>query len=297
MAGQEPIGPPQQKEAAAVASAKADEKEHEADREAIRRQSRDFVQAFAKGDAKAVASSWTEQGEYYDDAGTALRGRAEIEKEFAQFFKDHPKSQVAVEIESIRFPSRDLAVEEGVLRQLQEGKELPSSTRYRALHVREEGQWKTALCREWGSGQDRLQDLIWLLGDWKGAAKDQEMQLSFEKDKKTPSIVGHFSKKSGGDVVGSGTIKISLDPQTGQLRSWHFDADGGHGQSLWIRDGNRWVLDAVGVQVDGTSTAAVNVLTRINNDAFTWRSLDRLAGDEPLPDTAPIKLTRVTQSK
>ena len=95
----------------------------------------------------------------------------------------------------------------------------------------------------------------------------------------------------------SGTIRISHDPQTGQLRSWHFDDNGGHGQSLWIRDGNRWVLDAVGVQPDGTETAAVNVLVRINNDAFTWRSLDRVAGDEALPDTPPVKLTRVAASK
>jgi uncharacterized protein (TIGR02246 family) len=297
IAGQEQIAPPKPKEPPTGAAKAADEAQHDADREAIRKQSAEFVQAFAKGDAKAVAAAWTEQGEYYDDAGAALRGRSEIEKEFAQFFKEHPKSQVAVEIDSIRFPSRDLAIEEGVLRQLRDGKELPSSTRYRALHVRDDGQWKTALCREWGGGQDRLQDLIWLLGRWKGAAKDQEMELSFEKDTKTPSIVGHFTRKAGGGAVASGTIKISLDPQTGHLRSWHFDDDGGHGQSLWTRDGNRWVLDAVGVEADGTDTAAVNVLARINNDAFTWRSLDRVAGDEALPDTAPIKLTRVVASK
>jgi uncharacterized protein (TIGR02246 family) len=284
--GQEKIAPPKEKEAAAKesagktsAKAAADDARHEADREAIRKQSSEFVQAFAKGDAKAVAAAWTEHGEYHDDNGTALRERAEIEKEFVQVFKEHPKSRVAVEIESIRFPSHDLAVEEGVIRQLQDGKELPSSTRYRALHVREDGQWKTALCREWGSGQDRLYDLIWLLGDWKGSAKDEEMDLSFEKDKKTPSLVGHFSKKSGGEVVASGTLKISLDPQTSHLRSWHFDDNGGHGQSLWTRDGNRWVLDAVGVEADGTETACVNILTRINND------------------TAPVKLTRVAAGR
>src|SRR4029450_12487203 len=101
IAGQEKIAPPKEKAPGANAAAKAEEPQRAADREAIRRQSGDFVQAFAKGDAKAVAASWTEQGEYYDDTGTALRGRAEIEQEFAQFFKEHPTSQVAVEIDSI----------------------------------------------------------------------------------------------------------------------------------------------------------------------------------------------------
>jgi len=30
-------------------------------------------------------------------------------------------------------------------------------------------------------------------------------------------------------------MRIGYDPQRGGLRSWHFDADGGHGQSLtWL---------------------------------------------------------------
>jgi uncharacterized protein (TIGR02246 family) len=268
-----------------------------ADEEGIRQQSREFAKAFESGNAKAVASFWTEQGEYFDDTGLALRGRAEIEKEFAQFFKEHPKSQVAVEIESIRFPARDLAIEEGVLLQRAEGKALPASTRYSVIHVRENGQWRIAVCREWGAGQDRLHDLAWLLGEWKGGTKDQETLLSFEKDKKSSSIFARHTKKLKGEVVASGAIKISLDPHTGQLRSWHFDDDGGHGQSLWIRDGNRWVLDAVGALADGTDTAGVNVLTRINNDSFTWRSIDRVAGGEALPDTVPVKLARVASTK
>ena len=46
-----------------------------------------------------------------------LRGRAAIEKAFAEFFKEHPKSKVEVRIESIHFPARNLAIEEGILRQ------------------------------------------------------------------------------------------------------------------------------------------------------------------------------------
>src|SRR5436190_1757226 len=79
------------------------------------------------------------------------------------FFKDRPGGKIEVRIDSIRFPSRDSAVEEGVLRQVRDGKELPTSTLYSTVHVREDGRWRIASSREWGAGQDRLEDLEWLL--------------------------------------------------------------------------------------------------------------------------------------
>jgi uncharacterized protein (TIGR02246 family) len=262
------------------------------DREAILKSSRDFAQAFAKGDAKAIASFWTENGEYHDESGEVVRGRDAIEKAFAEFFKDKPSTKVEVLIESIRFPAHDLAIEEGILRQGGGDKELPATTLYSVAHLREAGQWKIVVAREWGAGQDRLHDLDWLLGEWKATIQDQEVILSFSKDKSKPFHVGQFTKKAKGKVVSSGTMKIGLDAQRGQLRSWHFDDDGGHGQAVWVRDGNRWVLDSIGVLADGTETAAVNILSRLSPNEVTWRSIDRVMGDEKLPDTVPIKLTR-----
>ena len=117
--------------------------------------------------------------------------------------------------------------------------------------------------------------------------------LTFTRDGQKPFLLGRFTRRAGGKEVDSGTMRIGLDPQTGRLRSWHFDAGGGHGQALWVRDGSRWVLDAVGVLGDGTETASVNVLGRVNNDAITWQSIDRVMGDQALPDTAPLRLSRV----
>lgn len=269
----------------------------EADRAAVRKSAEDFAGAFSKGDAKAVAAFWTEKGEYHAD-GIAVRGQAAIEQGFATFFKDHPDHKVDVKIESIRFPSANIAIEEGVVRQLGSGKELPSSAIYSVTHVREADGWKIAVAREWGSRQDRLTDLDWLVGQWRGGTKDQEAVLTFARDKNKPLLVGEFEKLVKGKVVAAGTMKIGADPQRpGQLRSWHFDSDGGHGQALWFRDGNRWVLDAIGVTGDGGDTHALNLLGRLGNDAFTWRSVDRVAGGRPLPDTTPIQLKRVAAAK
>jgi uncharacterized protein (TIGR02246 family) len=268
-----------------------------ADRAAIEKSSADFAQAFSKGDAKAIAAMWTEAGEYHDDNGTSLRGRAAIEEAFREFFKKKTDGAVDVLIESIRFPARDLAIEEGTLRQRSAGKELPTTTRYAVLHVREAGQWRIAVSREWGGDQDRLEDLTWLIGTWSVKFQDNDVSLTFTRDQDKPFITGEFLKKAKGKEAASGTMKIALDPQTGRLRSWHFEDNGGHGQALWVRDGNRWLLDAVGVSPDGAETACVNILGRVSPDEITWRSIDRVAGDLHLPDTVPIKLTRASGAK
>jgi len=274
-----------------------DATEKKTDRDAIEKSSREFVKAFEKGDAKAVAALWTEQGEYHHEGGPLVRGRAAIEEALAEFFKERPNNKVDVLIESIRFPSADLAIEEGLLRHSSASKDLPHSTLYSVTHVREGGRWKIAVSREWGAGQDRLEDLDWLVGKWKTAAGDQETQLSFNRDTERPYLQGQFTKKVKGKVVSSGTMRIGIDPERGQLRSWSFEDDGGNGQALWLRDGNRWVLDSIGVLNDGTETASVNILTRVNNNELTWRSIDRVMGDQELPDTVPLKLSRVTGGK
>ncbi len=269
----------------------------DADTEAITKSSGDFAAAFARGDAKAVAALWTEQGECEDADGSVAQGRAAIEKAFAETFKDKKQGTLDVEVRSVRFPSRDIAIEEGFLRHTPAGAGLPSSTLYTATHVREDGKWLIATSREYGAGQDRLGDLAFLVGKWEGGPKGEEVTLSFAKDPDGPFIAGRFTRRAGGKDGPTGTMRIGFDGDRRQLRSWHFDAEGGQGQCLWLRDGDNWVLDAVGVTGDGTITAAVNMLARLGPDEITWRSIDRVVGGEPLPDTVPVKLTRVPAAK
>ena len=270
----------------------------QADEEAIRKQARDFVQAFAKGDAKAIAAQWTENAIYRGERGEIVRGRAAIEKEYADFFKEHPKCQVELRIESITFLSRDSAMEDGILQLRHACADLPTSTRYTAMHVREDGQWRTSMCSESGASEDKLHDLDWLVGKWTAKSDDFEVTMSFDWNEKRSAIVGQHNTKDSGGFVSSGHQRIALDPSTGQLRSWMFSDDGGHGTGFWARDGNRWVIHASSVLPAGSSGSATNILSRVNNDEFLWRSVDRttvLEGGFPesLPDTLPIKLIRV----
>jgi uncharacterized protein (TIGR02246 family) len=277
--------------------AKPADESREADREAIRRAGEAFAAAFEKGDAKAVAALWTDAAEYVHEDGVTLRERAEIEKAFTEVFKGGPPAKFEVDVRSVRFPSKDTAIEEGFLRHIPSGPGLPSSSRYETVLVREGGKWLIARSREWAAGQDRLGDLGFLIGRWEGGPTGEEVSLSFAKDPDGPFLNGKFSRRVGGKPGPTGTIRIGLDAERGQIRSWHFDADGGQGQCLWLRDRDNWVLDAVGVTGGGAITAAVNMLARLGPDEITWRSIDRVVGGEPLPDTVPIKLTRVAAAK
>ncbi len=268
----------------------------DSDREAILQSARDFTAAFEKADAKGLAAMWTDQGEYESDDGTILRGRGDIEAAFAAHFKARPAEKMEIKVENIRFPSRDTAIEEG-LTCTTAGDLLPDSARYRVVHVREDGKWRIALCREWAAGANRLADLDWLIGTWRGQAKDQEMAISFAREKDRPFIVGEFTTTAAGKTIFLGTMKIGLDPLTGQFMSWHFDPDGGYGHGVWFRVGKHWAVDSHGVQGNGAETAAVNVLTHYGSDELGWGSIDRMIAGRKQPDSPPMRLKRAAAGK
>jgi uncharacterized protein (TIGR02246 family) len=268
------------------------DKEHDPDRQAIHQSARAFVRAFNEGDAKAVASLWTEQAEYVDDSGAVLHGRPAIEKAYAELFKAHPKARIDVRPESVHFPTTNTAIEQGLVTLTLPGGELPITTAYRAIQVREGGQWRIAFCQEWGADQDKLEDLAWLIGSWTARPEGREVHLKFAWNEKKTLIRNQFTIKESGKVTSSGTQTIGIDPRTGQLASWTQDEEGGRGEALWFRDGNRWVVDSAGVLPDGTETLALNVITRLNDNEFLWRSVDRVVGEDEVSDTEPVKLVR-----
>jgi uncharacterized protein (TIGR02246 family) len=279
-------------ESRSVAQKPAADNPHAEDEAAIRQQAADFATAFARGDAPAIAASWTDKAEYMEETGVELHGRKAIEQAFAEFFEDHPGARISFAIESIRFPASDLAIEEGTSSLVHGGAELPASSRYFAIHVRQGGEWKTAISREWGAEEDRLEDLDWLIGDWDAETPEGRTHLGFAWNAAHTVIEGTFKTEADGQTTSSGRQHIIRDPRTGELNSWIIDDQGGRGEAAWVRDGNRWLLETNSVESDGITTSSTNVLTRLNDHEIMWRSVHRMADDVELPDTDPVKLAR-----
>jgi uncharacterized protein (TIGR02246 family) len=280
--------------AVAEKAAEAKEPKRADDEAAIRKATAAFIKAVEKGDAKAVASAWTEQGEYIGDDGTTIRGRAAIEETYAKAFADAKKKRRKLEItvESIRFPSKETAIEEGYAKSYRGDAKEPTASRYSVLHVREGGRWLMALLREWPDEGVSLRDLDWLIGTWEAKNDEAEVRTTYEWDAKKNSIRCHITIKGKGRDV-TGTQILLKDPRSGELRSWTFDDEGGFGDGAWDRDGKRWVIKASGVQTDGGELTATNILTPIDKDSFTWTSTERTLDGDDLPSIPPIKVKRV----
>lgn len=282
----------EEKPAAGPAKAGKDKDAHEEDIAAIKKASKEFAKAFEKGDAKKVAGFWTQDGEYIADDGTKYQGRDELEKAYAEFFKNNKNLKVQIDMESLRFPSKNTAVEEGYIK-VRKGKSAQDTTaKYSVLHVKEDGQWQMAIVREWPGDGLNLHDIDWLIGSWQAKRDDTEVHTKYEWTANKKYILATFTIKTK-DQVYKGKQIITQDLSTGTIRSWTFEDEGGFGEADWVKDGKKWVIESAGASADGARLSATNIMTPLDEDSFLWQTVDRTSDDQSLPDVPPIKVTRV----
>jgi uncharacterized protein (TIGR02246 family) len=263
-----------------------------ADRAAIRKALDEFESAFHKGDAKAVAAFWTAEGEYINDDGTTFHGRSALEKAYTEFFAKNPDNALDAEVSSIRFPSKDTAVVEGYFKLKSGKKKELSVSRCSFLYAREDGKWLLAIAREWPGDGLSLRDLEWMIGTWEAKRDGTVVTTKYEWTANKSFIRCQFSITKDGKTQG-GMQMIAKEPDTGALRSWTFEDEGGIGETVITRDGKKWIFTASGVTASGQDLTATNILTPIDSDSFLWQSTERTLDDDELPDLPPIKVTRV----
>jgi uncharacterized protein (TIGR02246 family) len=288
MAAQDKKEPAQEKKAA--------DPKREADKQAIDKLVQDQIQAFNNKDAKALAANWTEDSEYSRNDDVPFRGRAAIEKGYTDYFKTlKGKPKVEVQVDGLRFPSRDSAYSEVTLRLKNEEGEVIASSWRNTLLVREDDQWKVAIVSEWDRDEAAdvsLKELEWLIGTWQASNKEREVTTTYEWDENKAFIRGKYTVKEGAKVVEDGTQMITKDNAEGAIRSWVFQSDGGFGDGLWTREGKKWTVDLSGVTASGSTLEATTIYIHLDANTFTWQAVDQLVDGEPVADTQPIKVTK-----
>ena len=118
------------------------------DKEALFNNAKAFADAFEKGDANAVAAFWAEDGDYVDLNGRRLQGRPAIENAFKDFFAENKGLKLRIDVNSVRFVTPDLAVEDGRTSVIPPDGAPPTQARYTSLHVKKNGQWVLESVRE-----------------------------------------------------------------------------------------------------------------------------------------------------
>ncbi len=269
-----------------------------AEESAIRATIGSYVAAYNRGDAKAVASHWSESGEWISPSGQRFQGKRAIEKEMQTLFTEEKGMRIEVVNPSIRMVSPDVAIEEGTVRVIHPS-EPPSESTYLAVDVKERGQWKLNTVRETEvpetpAASPQLQELAWLVGDWvdDSPGVDDTATVSWTKNKTFLTYAFKVSGPGMDDL--EGTQVIGWDPAAGTIRSWMFDSDGGFGEGTWLKKDNSWIVKFNQTLPDGRKASAISVYTPVDGNTFTWKSIGRKLDGEFLPNLDEIKMVRKT---
>jgi uncharacterized protein (TIGR02246 family) len=257
-----------------------------------------FVEAFHKGDAKAVAAFWTADGDYTDITGRQFKGREAIEKAFKSLFAENKGLKLRIDIAALKFVTADVAIEDGTTSVIPPDGGPPSRARYTIVHVKKEGKWLLSSVRDTPytppSNHEHLAGLEWVIGDWASDGdKGEVVRVEFAWTESRNFVLASFATTFKNITIGGGTQRIGWDPLAKNIRSWTFETNGGFGEGTWTQDGDKWVAKSTGVVREGKKVTATNILTRIDADTMSWESKDRTEDGKPLPDIKPIKMKRV----
>jgi uncharacterized protein (TIGR02246 family) len=264
---------------------------------AITKTAEAFVEAFQKGDAKAVAAFWTQDGDYVDLTGRVLNGRPAIEKDFADLFAENKDLKLRIEIASLKFPTPDTAVEDGTTAVLEPDGTAPSRARYSNFFVKQDGQWLLASVREAAyvppSNYENLRGLEWVIGEWVDESPGGETaRVSFAWSPDQNFIISTRTVETKDGTLDRGTQWIGWDPVTKQIRSWNFEADGGFGEGAWTKDGDTWIVKTTSVVTDGSKVTATNIVSPIDADTISVQSKEQTVDGKAIPDTKETKMKR-----
>jgi uncharacterized protein (TIGR02246 family) len=272
----------------------SDQSANEAD---IRKMVDSYVQAFNRHDAKALAEHWSPDAVYLNrTTGEEVLGRPAIAEQFTALLREQPELKLDVTVESIQFISPNVAVENGTSRFLAPNAE-PEDIEYTAVEVKRDGKWLldrvTDKTKESvPSHYEQLKVLEWMVGQWTDAEDNTEVELDCNWTKNQNFLTRAFKISIDGSVSAAGVQLIGWDPTAKTIRSWTFDSNGAFAEATWEQKGGRWFLRNRGTLPDGRAATMVNVMKKIDDNSFTWQTVERTAGDELLPNIDEIRIVR-----
>lgn len=265
----------------------------------IRQAAKEYVAAVNRGDADAIAAFWTEEGDLVDGSGRVSKGRDLAKAAAARERGAEAEARLAVTVDSIRFLTPEIAVEDGTVESHGDAGQLMFG-RYSAIWVKRDDKWlldtvrETAVRRQ--THHDHLRQLAWMVGTWReeGPKPTVEMTCQWSPDKNF--LLREIKITPPGEDPFTVSQRIGWDPSIRKIKGWTFDADGSFGEGEWSRDGQRWSVSSTGVLKDGQTIEAKTVYTRVGDDAFTSESSGFGQSGLPIPQHK-LKLVRKPAGK
>lgn len=264
-------------------------------RKELHRAMQEYEDAFNRADAKQLAACWTEAGQYVTASGARLEGPDAIHKAYTKLFAKKEGLRLQTSTSRVQSIAPDVVLEEGVVRLISEN-EPPAEARYEAIHVKDDGQWKLSRVRETvmsasGGHHEQLKELQWMVGQWTTRDDTASVDSQCQWTKNKSFLKRSFCVQDDAAQVDV-TQYIGWDASTGQIRSWSFDSEGGFEQGVWRQVDHQWIVDATATLPDGRRGSAERVLKPVDDDTFTWRSVNRQVDGRLLPSLDEVTVIR-----
>jgi uncharacterized protein (TIGR02246 family) len=257
-----------------------------------------YIAAYNQKDAAKLVAFFTPEGTLIDSENVATRGRGAIAQEFSEGFAERSSYTLQAKIDRIRLITPDVAQAEGVAR-LVSPKEGTIANQFVVLLARQGDAWKIVEIREFRAPagsvtpSERLKELEWMVGEWVDESEDVQVSSTVRWGQGKGYLVRDYFVQIKGEPATSGVMIIAWDPQTEQIKSWIFNADGSRGEGSWTRaTENQWVVKAHGSTADGWPTSATQVISLVNKDAVKTSSTDRIIGGEIARDIEDVIMVR-----
>ena len=256
-----------------------------------------YVAAFNQGDAKALAALWSPEAVYLNPlTGQQVIGRAEIEKQFAGIFAELKGARLEAQTNSVQLVSPNVAVEHGTAK-VSGPEQPPEQSEYTAVYVKRDGQWLLDRVTEEDvsvppSHYEQLKELEWMIGTWVDQDEQSRIETTCQWTKNRNFITRSFMVSIRDRIDMAGMQIVGWDPAAKKIRSWVFDSDGAFGEGVWNKQGNRWYIQTTGTLPDGSKSSSTNIMTCVDDNRFTWQSVNRESGGELLPNVDEVVVVR-----
>jgi uncharacterized protein (TIGR02246 family) len=259
-----------------------------------------YTAAFDNADVKALSDLYADDVEYTTETGVLIFGRTAVIDGLTKYFSRNKGAKLELHTESARLLTPEVLREKG-LSTLTSSTGKSEFTRYTVSYVKKGDAWLITEVGETAppavnAAAQALGELAWMVGSWNDNSPGITVDTHVDWTKQSHFLRRSFSVTRDGQKTVDGTEVIGYDPVQGHLRSWIFDSQGGFGEGAWTQEGNKWLVNVKAIGPDGSQSSSQHVITKIDDNKYTWESINRVRDGEVLPNLDKIEVVR-TPSK
>lgn len=144
----------------------------------------------------------------------------------------------------------------------------------------------TTLKAETPNSDEHVKELSWLVGDFNLEKDGESIHITGKMEDQF--LIVFFTVKDKSEKELQSYEFIGWNPYENELQSWLVDSDGGNGDAIWKKEGDRWIVTRTYQFSDGKRGSATATFTVGDDGKITYESTGREIDGMMLPSIGPI---------